>query len=186
VGFGDNELGDEGAKGLADSSALMSLMFTSRTLGPTGVRALAAKAFPRLETLEVGYSRIGDKGLGHLLSRGRFPRLNRLDIAYNDLTADGLRALAASMLLGQLTELELAGNKLGDEGVAALVSSPRVARLRQLTLWSCGLGEAGVQALVSSPYLTRLQFLFVGEHEWPKDGPAASALRRRFGHRVVL
>jgi uncharacterized protein (TIGR02996 family) len=186
LALGDNEL-DEGAKALADSSALKSLWFADSTLGPRGARALATKSFPRLETLELCFSRLGDKGLGHLLSRGRFPRLTRLDITGNHLTADGIRALTGSTLLGQLTELELSFNeKLGDEGVAVLVSSPGVARLRRLTLSFCSLGEGGVQALVSSPNLARLRFLSVCEHGWPKDNPAAAALRRRFGHRVVL
>jgi uncharacterized protein (TIGR02996 family) len=186
VAFGDSELGDEGAKALADSPALALLSFASATLGPRGVRALAAKAFPHLKTLELSHSRIGDKGLGHLLSHGRFPRLTRLEVADNDLTADGIRALADSALLGHLTELDLSGNKIEDEGVTALVSSPRVTKLRRLNLASCGLGDAGVQALVSSPCLTRLRSLYLGFREVPGDSPAANALRLRFGHRVVL
>ena len=77
----------------------------------------------------------------------------------------------------------LADNAVGPCGAEALAGSEKVAKLKELALANNPLGESGAKALAASPHLrglTRLDLRGV-DLEGVK-----SALRNRFGERVVL
>jgi uncharacterized protein (TIGR02996 family) len=188
VRFLDDTIGEAGAAALTDSPSLVDLRFCGCGIGPEGVEALAARSFPRLERLALSFTEeIGYEEITRLLDRARFPRLKALDISFSRLTPAGVRTLAASSLLGQLAVLDVSQNSgLGDAGAEALASSPSVTRLRKLNLTACSITDRGARAFVSSRHFDRLQQLSLLENHIQRDGPVAAALRRRFGHRVVL
>jgi uncharacterized protein (TIGR02996 family) len=187
ISLNDDGITDDGAAALPDSAALAALTLWSKNVGPRGVRALAARSFPRLSRLCMWATPLGDEGLRHMLGGAWISHLTELGLEGTEVTAEGARALAACPSLGRLTILELGENPMiGDEGIAALAASPWLSRLRRFDLTSGGFGEAGAMALAASPYLHHIQSMNIRGNDFHSTGPAAGALRRRFGDRVAF
>jgi uncharacterized protein (TIGR02996 family) len=187
ISLNDDGITDGGAAALPDSAALAALTLWSKNVGPRGVRALAARSFPRLSRLCMWATPLGDKGLRHILGGTWISHLTELGLEGTEVTAEGARALAACPSLGRLTILELGENPMiGDEGISALAASPWLSRLRRFDLTSGGFGEAGAMALAASPYLHHIQSMNIRGNDFPSIGPAADALRRRFGDRIAF
>jgi uncharacterized protein (TIGR02996 family) len=183
----DEGITDAGAAALPDSEVLTALILWSKNIGPRGVRPLAERSFPRLNELCMWGTPLGDEGLRHILGSAWMSHLTELRLEEDtEVTAEGARALAACPSVGRLTVLELSGNPIGDEGVAALAGSPWLSRLRRLDLAGGAFGEAGAMALAASPYLHHIQSMNICGNDFPSTGPAADALRRRFGDRVAF
>lgn len=86
-----------------------------------GVRALAKRALPRLETLDLSCSGAGDVGAKALAQARWTKSLRGLRMADAVLGPDGVGALvAAPHGWERLSTLELGGNPLGADGVACL------------------------------------------------------------------
>lgn len=111
------------------------------------LRELAlASGLPRLHTLRVGRSFLGDESLIALItSRPRPWRL--LSLPNNQIGPRGIEVLAGSADVQGLQELNLASNQVGDDGAFALARSPFLRKLRWLDLSNNGLTEAGVRAV---------------------------------------
>jgi uncharacterized protein (TIGR02996 family) len=95
-----------------------------------------------LAALNVGYSRLGDRGLAELVAgSATLPRLRRLNLEANDLTDAGMRVLADSPLVGQLQSLRLHLDRdIGTAGIKTLFRSTHATALRDLDLCYLELG----------------------------------------------
>ena len=102
---------------------------------------------PRLEVLELGWSRVSDAGLKNLQ---RLTRLRELDLARTSTTDAGLEHLQR---LTQLRELNLAWTKITDVGLPYLGN---LTNLEVLDLSGTGVTEAGLAQLVQLRGLRRL------------------------------
>jgi uncharacterized protein (TIGR02996 family) len=110
--------------------------------------------------------------------------LNSLVLRACGLGTREVGVLVGSPVLARLRALDLADNAIGPGGAEALAGSDKVVKLKELALANNPLGESGAKALAASPHLrglTRLDLRGVGLGEGAK-----SALRKRFGERVVL
>jgi uncharacterized protein (TIGR02996 family) len=182
----DDGITNDGAAALPDSAALVTLTLWSKNIGPRGVRALAARSFPRLNEFCMWHTPLGDEGLRHVLGSAWISHLKELGLEGTEVTAEGARALAKCPSVAHLIVLELSENPIGDEGVAALAASPWLSRLRRLDLAGGGFGEAGAMALAASPNLRHIQSMNIRGNGFPSTGSTADALRRRFGDRVAF
>jgi len=175
--------GPEGVQGLAEGLIAGSLpavtyfgLFDRMHVGDAGFSALAAAlgrgAMPRLESLSLGDTAIGDAGLVAL--------------------APALRRLPA---LKWLHLGNIIGSPLGDEGLAALVAPPPPAgtpplpagglkKLKTLVLFVTQVSDAGCASLVAAlnsgalPALKNLDLRYIPASDAAKDAlRAALALR---------
>jgi hypothetical protein len=190
----DDALGDEGARALASSTTLGSLvdLRIGAHVGPEGVAALSGRTLLRsVRTLGLNRNRIGVAGVQSLvesphlealeamhlgrnalddsalasLARGRFPRLTRLDLDFNAFGARGLRELVSSPLVASVRELNLSNNPMTSESCAALAASPHLSALRVLFLHNCALTDDALDILLTSRNLGALGNLAVSENQ---------------------
>jgi uncharacterized protein (TIGR02996 family) len=110
--------------------------------------------------------------------------LTRLDLSNCGVSTRELGVLVESPLLGRLAELNVSGNKVGPGGAQALAASPQARGLRRLSLAGSPIGDAGGKALAGSAHLEGIERLDLSGVEL--DEKVRSALRGRFGERVVL
>jgi hypothetical protein len=181
----DASITDPVLDALPDAPALVSFSLWKAAVTPDGIAALAQKAMPHLEQLELGRLRsLGDAGLARLLAAPGLPALRELTLHEIGLTAAGVAALAGSPRLARLTALQLCDEQIGPDGARALAASPYAAGLRQLFIHGCAIGADGARALAASPHLTRLRGLLLdrSDRESADTGPL---LRERFGDRLL-
>lgn len=93
---------------------------------------------PQVLWLDVGGSRVSDRGLAEV---ARLPNLTRLHLQHTGVSDAGLASLAA---LQQLEYLNLYGTSVTDKGIVSL--SP-LRRLRALYVWETGVTPAGISTL---------------------------------------
>ena len=164
------EIGDEGARALASTSAFPRLVELAvsgtdgvHTIGAAGTAALAdARELGELELLDLSRNRIGDGGARAIAGSPRMARFQHL-ILHRCGVGDGARALAASPYLGALRSLWLGSNPLGPLGAAAVAASPHWAQLAELDLGGDELGTDGANLLAdrwSLPAVTSLGLAF--------------------------
>jgi uncharacterized protein (TIGR02996 family) len=155
---------------------LRSLNLLAATLSGEHPEALAKCApSPKLHTLNLGSSRVGEHGLSALAGWRGLATLRRLAIHMGTVGPDGAAHLAASPHLDRLAVLHLFHNPLTPEGVAVLARGPW-SRLRVLSLFRTGAGLEGVRALAASPRLSCLESLHLDSCDLSDD--AAAVLSR--------
>jgi uncharacterized protein (TIGR02996 family) len=155
----DCRLGPAGLWALIRGKALPKLAdfgYAGNALGDGGARALAAS--PRLATLllstktiDLSHTGLTPVGLRTLLADDRLAGVRTLRLDGNGLADAGAAALAAARL-PQLCELYLSGNDITDDGAAALAGSPLLGRLHWLSLRDNALTAAADVILRESPY----------------------------------
>lgn len=165
-----NPLLDEGAAILASAEhlgSLTALLMASTQITLEGLEAISrASFFPQLQKLSIGvplgWSNRARGGFGPSAvdALERAPSLRLLSMIYCDLRDEGLEALAASPAFANLEEIHLEGNNFSERGLMSLARSPHLAKLRRL------------------PSLLH-------HSQIDPNGPAAQALRERFGERVL-
>lgn len=131
----------------------------------------------RLTHLNVGTTRLGDKGFAKLLSAPSVHTLVDLRAGGCSLSDKALTLLADSELQ-RLVKLDLSSNKLTDAGAEKLAQWPG---LRHVTFFRIGnnrkLTLQGYQALMKSPYLEPTVF-DIGK---ATAGALTESLRERYG-----
>jgi uncharacterized protein (TIGR02996 family) len=150
--FYGNCLGDRGVKALADSPVpfrlcWLGLGFTE--VGDVGARALAeSSSFPHLRTLKLNQNReLGPRAV-EALSRSPFlTGLRALDLSYSPIGDAGIEAIAQSPNLLRLTNLNLAFSGLGSRGAQALIDSPYLTNLESLRVDHEDIGRRARYAL---------------------------------------
>jgi GTPase SAR1 family protein len=135
----------EGARALAELSALRSLYLGDTFIGDEGARVLAQLA--GLTELNLWGNGIGDEGA---IALSQLTGVTWLDLGANRIGSAGARALAQ---LTGLTELGLWGNGIGDEGAIAL---SQLTSVTWLDLTGNGIGDEGAIALSQLSKLTSL------------------------------
>jgi uncharacterized protein (TIGR02996 family) len=109
--LGDEELGDERVRTLAEKGRLTGLRLLD--LANNGLTAASIQA---------------------LVAAPHLGRLSTLVLNRNPLASRGVRALAGSSLAARLTWLELDQTRLANSGARALLESPHLAGLKRLSL----------------------------------------------------
>jgi uncharacterized protein (TIGR02996 family) len=143
-------------------AGLRSLKLSGWQLGDAGARALAESPYLNLTHLNLHQTGIGPEGAAALAASPRLSRLRVLHLDRNLLGPKGVRALVSSPYLGNLSHLSLGITNLGDEGVRALASSDHLENLRHLNLWGYhSPDDSPLRELANSPRLPRLVVLKV-------------------------
>ena len=132
--LGSNEIGDEGARALAQSEHLASLTL-----------------------LDLGNNEIRDEGARALAQSEHLASLSQLHLYENGIGDEGARALAQSPHLASLTHLDLYDNGIGEEGARALAQSPHLASLTKLDVRANRIGKEGKRALSESVHLSGME-----------------------------
>jgi len=131
-----------------------------KQIGDAGAKALAnSPHLANLASLTLGNHQIGDAGVKALANSPHLTNLRILELKCNRIGDAGARALAKSRHLANLRTLNLSENQIRDAGAAALAESPNLANLRTLDLSENQIKHAGAVALAKSPHLTNLRFL---------------------------
>lgn len=153
-------------------------------LGVEGARALAEAQPPGLRALHLVRTRPDDAGVAVLARSGLMVGLRVLSLGGNNLAAVAAKTLAAAPAAGGLRVLDLTANRLGDAGAISLARSPHLGELLALDLAENGIGDGGAVALAQSQSLGGLLALDLRANP---IGPAArNRLLDRFGERVLL
>ncbi|XP_068454363.1 NACHT, LRR and PYD domains-containing protein 12 [Clinocottus analis] len=127
---------------------LRTLKIRSCALTEASAGALASlltSGAPQLCVLEVGYNKLGDRGLMELCRalQGPLCKLQELLLDSCDLTAASVEALAAALCSGHsaLRRVDLTRNAVGERGLAALSRSLQnpLCELQSLSLSDCEL-----------------------------------------------
>jgi uncharacterized protein (TIGR02996 family) len=143
-------------------AGLRSLTLSGQELGDDGARALAQSPYLNLTHLALEGAGIGPDGAAALAASPRLSRLRVLNLDRNPLGPEGARALASSPYLGNLYHLSLGTTDLGDDGVRALATPVNLGNLRHLNLWLYHSPDnSALRELACSPRLPRLLVLKV-------------------------
>ena len=127
------------------------------------LRALAqSPSPPRLESLDLAGSLVGDAGPAALAGYPHLDALRRLDLSKSDT---------------RLAYIDAA--RITDAGARVLASLPALAGLRWLNLANNALTDAGAQALLASPHLGGLGHLNLKGSRVGTD--TQRAFRKRYG-----
>jgi uncharacterized protein (TIGR02996 family) len=134
----------------------------NRRLGPASVAALLDSPWcGRLETLNLGWTAVGDEGAARLAATDRLDGLRSLDLSRTGLGPEGVRALADSPTLACLGLIGLDVSLNASIDTAAyvqLLGSPVLARVSALDL-DGAVNVERVEALARSPSLGSLTAL---------------------------
>jgi uncharacterized protein (TIGR02996 family) len=114
-------------------------------------------------------------------------RVRHLDLSRTRLESGPLlRVLLNTPFLRRLESLDLSVNDLSPDAVRVVAGCERLAGLRSLLMAWCTVGEAGALRLAASPHLAGLTLLDLRGTGLAERKAAATALRARFGDRVML
>jgi len=132
LGMGDNAIGDEGVRAIANAvghtrAPLTNLGLSNNAVGNAGA-CLLARALEKNESLEV------------------------LDLRGNSIGSDGAARLSEALERApRLRKLKLGENAVGDAGARDLARAlPRCEGLEELALESNGITDIGCQSIVES------------------------------------
>lgn len=123
-------------------AGLSELDLGSNELTTDAGSLLATIPFRRLELLNLGSNRLGDKGLAALVCSPHLETLRNLDVMSASITADGVRALVNSPRLRQLECLRIDGNDIGYEG-AVLLAKTQGLKLNDVWVDAKSVGAKG-------------------------------------------
>lgn len=110
-----NQIGDDGAKTLANLSQLRSLDLFDNKIRDEGAKALAN--LRQLHTINLGTNLVGDEGAKALAS---LSQLRELHLGCNHVGLEGTKALAK---LNHLQVLDLEHNRIGNKGVRVILDT---------------------------------------------------------------
>jgi Ran GTPase-activating protein (RanGAP) involved in mRNA processing and transport len=154
-----NNIGDEGAKALADAlgkdSRLTSLGLFGNSIGDEGAKALADALGKNsgLTSLYLGANNIGAEGAKALADAlGKDSSLTGLNLWHNNIGDEGAKALADALEKNSsLTNLDLRRSNIGDEGAKALSDAlGKNSSLTSLNLECNKIGDEGAKALAEA------------------------------------
>ncbi|WP_353278995.1 hypothetical protein [Wolbachia endosymbiont (group B) of Longitarsus flavicornis] len=134
-------IGNEGAKALANLTNLTELDLHRNNIGNEGAKALAN--LTNLTKLDLWFNDIGKEGAKALAN---LTNLTKLNLADNNIGNEGAKALAN---LTKLTQLDLSYNNIGAEGVEALANG-NLTKLTRLYLNDNNIDAKGAKALAES------------------------------------
>jgi uncharacterized protein (TIGR02996 family) len=110
-----------------------------------------------VQTLDLSFNSLSNRGVQALLDAGPWPRLRVLDLRGNErISGRGANLLAHTTALPVLQQLDLRDNQINDVGVWQLARTRTLSRLAALNLAGNPLGDTGVRALARGPLLPRL------------------------------
>ncbi len=134
VDLGAAGLGAGGAAAVAAAqSALVEVGLSSNQIGDLGARSLAeSPQLKQLRALDLRSNEIGAEGAAALAGAVGLARLSSLSLSHNPLGLVGVRALAGSPGMARLSALEVEHCGLEAEGIEALRGSPHLAGLMAL------------------------------------------------------
>jgi Ran GTPase-activating protein (RanGAP) involved in mRNA processing and transport len=137
--LGENGLGTEGAKALAQSPNMKTLKFlrlNNNHIKDAGISEMAkSKYFTSLENLFLENENwIHSEGAKSLAVSTAFPSLRILVLTLNAIGDEGAFHLAGENNLNTLEQLNVAGNKISPRGEDALRNSPYLQHLKNLEL----------------------------------------------------
>jgi len=114
-----NSIGDEGAKAIAQSESMRSLIkldLSCNSIGDEGAKAIArSESMRSLTELYLWNNSIGDEGAKAIAQSESMRSLTELDLSCNSIGDEGAKAIAQSESMRSLTELDLSYNSIGDE-----------------------------------------------------------------------
>ena len=184
-----NDMGLDGARALAGSSALPSLRQLS--LSNNAIENLGFQSHMRVtcsgaiwSSLDVGSCDIGIDGLRGAAKEFRLRNLTELDLSGNQMDRPAIAVLARGPFSGRLRALHLQAADLNSTAIQPLTDSLAFTGLRTLDLRQNHLTESAAQNLAASPHLANLQRLHL---EGNNIGPAGrEKLKTRFGAAVTF
>jgi uncharacterized protein (TIGR02996 family) len=162
----------------------VSLDVSQNQMSGQGIRSLTRLDCDALRSLDIGWNKMGDRGLEALAAAPLGRNLERLELSSNEIGSEGVEALAASEHLGRLACLDLSFNHVSDGGVIALARSPLAQGLRSLALRYNQVGDGGAQAILDSPLRKGLLHLDLTYQSGLTDGMRRK-MKRAFGKRFV-
>jgi uncharacterized protein (TIGR02996 family) len=139
---------------------------------------------PRLRSLDISGTRVGDGGARVLAERAEFGWLESLTFRADEVdrhscvTSVGAEALAESATLTRLKSLDLGDHYIGNEGLRALASGPNAHRLERLGVEYNDIDDDddnGILAVVESSRLANLRELRFGGNHLGRVGAEALA-----------
>lgn len=152
LNVGGNDIGDEGARLLAEGGRGMKLRDLGVAhcgIGPSGARALLKHT--GLTFLDISHNGIGDEGALSLLCHGS---ITGLGMNHCQLGPGAALVLAQN---ATLTELDVAYSELGETGVITLSRNTTLTQLR-LNLGATVIGPDGMRVLKANTTLTHVAF----------------------------
>jgi uncharacterized protein (TIGR02996 family) len=151
------QIGDEGARVLAESPALSGLReldLFENGIGPAGAEALAKSPYlENLTDLGLSTNAIGSHGASALASSVQLHNLRALNLRSCDIGTPGARAIANAWRWRRLAWLDLDDNRIGTAGGQALAATETLQRLICLRIGQNQVGPTGIEALEASPRL---------------------------------
>ncbi|QOD38033.1 TomO hydrophobic C-terminal domain-containing protein [Candidatus Wolbachia massiliensis] len=141
LNLADCNIGDEGAKELAELENITSLTLVGDSISDEGAKALAHGNFTCLTDLDLFDNNIGDKG-AKALAHGNLTNLTYLDLSKNNIGDKGVKELTK---LVNLIDLDLSKNNISDEGVKELA---KLQNLNSLALSGNNISDKVVEKLL--------------------------------------
>ena len=189
-GFYGKDIGDAGAKAIANSqtlSKLTSLDLSRNHIGEAGAQALAdSQTLSRLTSLDLGDNNIGAEGAKAIADSQNLSELISLDLDRNEIGDTGAKALANSQNLSKLTSIGLSRNHIGDVGAKAIANSQNLSNLTSLDLSYNGLSIGGAKALAYSQTLSNLTSLDLSDNQIGVAGVQAIVDSQSFSNLTTL
>jgi uncharacterized protein (TIGR02996 family) len=146
----NTQTGDEGAQALAASphlGRLRCLVLRDSGVGISGVVALVSGKLTALRQLYLDHNTGLANGAGAVLEALTLPALESLDLGWVRLGDEEAQRMAQAPALARLRELDLEGNSISDAGALALAGSPYLDRLERLVLEDNQITEDGGRVL---------------------------------------
>jgi len=145
--------------------------------------ALESAAPGRLESLDLGFCRLGDSEATSLARWPIWHSLRELHLTANDeITARAWGGVIRATSAGRMQELNLGWSTVDDQIAKSLADAPHMVELRTLSLHHTQVTDAGALALAESPYLGQLRSL--GLQGCRIDDATQKKLKKRFGNGV--
>ena len=162
-----NNIGDEGAKAIADAlksgtAVLTKLSLYGNYISDDGVKAIAEalKANAALTTLHVGHNSFDEKAANGIVRAARQQdKITNLGLGGCKIGPIGAKEIADYMQFTTvLTTLWLNGNIIGDEGAKAIADALQsgTAVLTELHLASNNIGDNGAKAIAEALKVNRV------------------------------
>ncbi|WP_395461041.1 hypothetical protein [Wolbachia endosymbiont (group B) of Ablattaria laevigata] len=174
LSLGSCQIGNEGAKALANLTNLTQLDLSYNNIDKEGAKALADSNLTNLTQLNLNYNQIGKEG-AEALADSNLTNLTQLNLSYNQIGNEGAKALAN---LTNLTQLDLISNQIGNEGAKAL-GNGNLTNLTQLGLQFNYIDAEGAKALADSN-LTKLTQLDLSVNKIGNKGAKALAESEKY------
>jgi len=157
--LGGNEIGDEGAKAIAEAlkvnAVVTTLVLSNNSIGDEGAKAIAEalKVNAVVTTLYLTVNNIEDEGAKAIAEALKVNAvMTTLNLEGNKIGVEGAIAIAEALKVNAVvTTLGLYENKIGDEGAQAIAEALKVnAVLTDLELRRNSIGDDGAKAIAEA------------------------------------